>query len=108
MFNTIYICINSISFMYWLDLIMLSLITWSNLFLLIRLHWVQSYDSNQLIYIWRIKRIEFQSLFRITFNYIDSDVPTFTFHVEDDEIRSQSCPNEHDWFSPYLTKNTQG
>ena len=41
------------------------------------------------------------------FNYLDSDVISFTFHMEDDEIRSQLCSDEHDWFSPDLTRNTR-
>ena len=52
--------------------------------------------------------IEFDSILRITFHYLDSDVLLFAFHAEDDEIRSQLCSNKHEWFSPDLTKNNQG
>ena len=70
----------------------------SNWFLLTRPHWVRFYESVQLISIWRFKQIEFNSLFRIPFNYLGSDVLPLTFHVEDGEIRSQSCSNEYYWF----------
>ena len=73
-----------------------------------RLIWVQSYNSTQLIFIRIIKQIEFHSIFRITFNYLDSNVIPFTFHVEDGERRSQSCYNEHNCFRPDLKRNTQG
>ena len=36
-----------------------------------------------------MKWIDFRSLFRIPFNYLDSDVLTLTFHMEDGERRSQ-------------------
>ena len=96
MFNPIYLCFNSSSF------IRLSFMNWYNEFLSIRLHWVQYYKSIKLIPICRIKRIEFHSLFYITFNYLESDVLLFTFHVEDGERLSQPCSDEHDWFSPDL------
>ena len=107
MFNTITLCINSIIFLHWFNLIRSSLVTQSNWFLLTRLHWVHYYDSIQLISIWRLKKTEFHSPFRITFNSLDSNVIPFTFHLEDGEIRSQSCSDEHDWFSPDLTWNTR-
>ena len=49
---------------------------WLNMIsiLLTRLHWVQYYDSIQLILILIIKRIDFNYLFRIPFNYLSSDV----------------------------------
>ena len=80
----------------------------SNDFLLTQLYWVQSYESIQLISILRFKRIDFHSIFHIPFNYLDSNVIPFTFHLEDGERRSQSCSDEHDWFSPDLTQNNQG
>ena len=96
MFNTISLCLDSISFMYLFDLSRYSL------------HWFQSYNSIQLIYICIIKRIEFHSLFCIPFNYLYSDVLPFTFQMEDVERRSQSCSDENDWFSPDLMRNTRG
>ena len=57
-----------------------------------RLHWFHSYNSIKLISIWIIKRIEFHYLFRIPFNYLDSNVLPFTFHVEDDERRPNYVP----------------
>ena len=75
---------------------------------MIQLHWVQYYDLIKFIPIWRIKRIEFHSLFHITFNYLDLDVPPFTFHVEYGERLSQPCSDEYDWFSPDLLQNNWG
>ena len=43
-----------------------------------------------------------------SFNYSESDVLPFTFHVEDGEICSQLCSDEHDWFILNLTQNTRG
>ena len=77
--------------MYWFDLIILSLMDWSNYFLLIIIHWVQAYDSTQLTSIRRIKVIEFQSLLRINFNYLDSDVIPFNFQMDDGKRLPQSC-----------------
>ena len=108
MFNPIPICLDSISFLYWFDLISSIPMTRYNWFLLTRIHWVQSYESIQLISIWIFKRAGFHSLLLIPFNYLDSGVLPFTFHLEDGERRSQSCSDEHDLFSPYLTWNTQG
>ena len=62
------------------------------IFLLTRLHWVQSYKSIQLISIWIIKWIEFHSLFHIPFIYLDSDIPPVTFHVEYGERLSNNVP----------------
>ena len=55
-----------------------------------------------------MKGIKFHSIFHITFNCLNSDVLPFTFHVEDGERRSQLCSDEHAWFIPDLTQNTQG
>ena len=106
MFNPFPLCIDSISFLYWFNLIRSSVMTWYYQFLFTLLHWVQSYDSIQLISILIFKRIEFHSLFRIPFKYLDSDVLHVTFHLEDDEKHSQSCSDKHHWFRPYLTQNT--
>ena len=54
------------------------------------------------------KQISFNPLFRIPFNYLDSDVIPLNFHVEGDEIRTQSCSYEHDLFVPQLTRNNRG
>ena len=108
MFNPIFLCLDSISFLHWFDLIRSNPMTRFNWFLLTRLYWVQSYDSTQLISVWIFKRTAFHSLFRIPFNYLDSNVLSFTFHLEYGERRPQSCSDEHDWFSPDLTQNTRG
>ena len=108
MFNPIHLCLDSNSFLHWFNLIWSSSMIRSNYFLLTRLHWVQSYNLVQLISILRFKRIGFHSLFRINFNYLASDVLPFTFHLEDGEILSQLCSNEHDWFIPDLIQNTRG
>ena len=49
--------------------------------LLTQRHWVQFYDSIQLISIWIIKLNKFHSLFCIPFIYLDYDVLPFIFHV---------------------------
>ena len=54
-----------------------------------------------------MKRIEFLYLFRIPFNYLDSGVLPFAFHVKYVERRHQLCSDEHEWFIPDLTWNTQ-
>ena len=53
-------------------------------------------------------RIEFHYIFRIPFNYLDSDFLPLTFHMEDGKRRSQLCYYEHDLFIPHLTQNNQG
>ena len=63
--------------------------TKSNYFLLNRIHWVQSYGLTQLISIWIFKRTVFHSIFRIPFNYLDSNVIPLISHLEDGKIRSQ-------------------
>ena len=70
--------------------------------------WVQSYDSVQLISIWIMKWIEFHSLFRIPFNYLDSDVLPLTLIAEDGERCFQLCSNGHNWCIPDLAQNTRG
>ena len=87
---------------------MFSLINQFNSFLLNQLHCVQYYDSVDLISIWGFTLIEFQSLFHIPFNYLDSDVIPFPFYVEDVERRFQSYSDKHDWFGLDLTQNTRG
>ena len=72
------------------------------------LHWVQYYDSIKLIYIWRFKQTEFHYLFHIPFNYLDSDIIPFNFHLEDGERCFESCYDEHDWFIPDFTRNNRG
>ena len=55
-----------------------------------------------------MKTIEFHSVFRITFNYLDLNVLPFTFHMEDGERRPQLFSYEHDWFRPDLKKKSRG
>ena len=45
---------------------------------------------------------QFQYIFRIPFNYLDSGVFSFTLDVKYSEIRSQSFSNEYDMFIPEL------
>ena len=56
-------------------------------FLVVLIHWFQSYYLIQSISIWRFKRTEFHSILHIPFSYLESYVIPFTFHLEDDERR---------------------
>ena len=108
MFNLIHLCLDSIIFIYWLDLIRSSLMTQSNFFLI---------ELTSLGSVLRIDPIIFHldnstNWFTLSipypFNYLDSDVIPFTLNMEDGERRSQWCSDEHDWFSPDLVQNNWG
>ena len=78
--------LNSVMFISWTDLISSSPLNWYNYF----------------------HSFEFTWLSLIIFLHIESYVLTFTLHVEDGEIRSQSYYREYDWLGPDTALNTQG